>query len=113
MKAKIIALDERGKNISSEDFSNRLARLRDDGAACTAFMIGGADGLDETLRKKADIVIGFGAATSRRCWRPPTRHVRRPAQGWLVHDDPHHPVACSAPRWCDDDLPAGWGETAA
>ncbi|MBX3523793.1 MAG: 23S rRNA (pseudouridine(1915)-N(3))-methyltransferase RlmH [Xanthobacteraceae bacterium] len=62
-KAKIIALDERGKNISSEDFSNRLARLRDDGAACIAFMIGGADGLDETLRKKADIVIGFGAAT--------------------------------------------------
>ncbi|MBX3512602.1 MAG: 23S rRNA (pseudouridine(1915)-N(3))-methyltransferase RlmH [Xanthobacteraceae bacterium] len=62
-KAKIIALDERGKNVSSEDFSNRLARLRDDGAACTAFLIGGADGLDETLRKKADIVIGFGAAT--------------------------------------------------
>ncbi|MBX3520150.1 MAG: 23S rRNA (pseudouridine(1915)-N(3))-methyltransferase RlmH [Xanthobacteraceae bacterium] len=62
-KAKIIALDERGKNISSEDFANRLARLRDDGAACTALLIGGADGLDETLRKKADIVIGYGAAT--------------------------------------------------
>ncbi len=62
-KAKLIALDERGKNISSEDFAKRLARLRDDGAACTALVIGGADGLDETLRKKADIVIGYGAAT--------------------------------------------------
>src|ERR1700754_2431569 len=51
-KAKLIALDERGKSISSEDFAKRLERFRDDGAACTAFLIGGADGLDEALRKQ-------------------------------------------------------------
>ena len=62
-KAKLIALDERGKNISSEDFAKKLARYRDDGATCTALLIGGADGLDESLRKKADLTIAFGAAT--------------------------------------------------
>jgi 23S rRNA (pseudouridine1915-N3)-methyltransferase len=61
--AKIIALDERGKSVSSEDFAKKLAHLRDDGAAVTAFLIGGADGLDETLRKKADLTIAFGSAT--------------------------------------------------
>jgi len=62
-KSKIIALDERGKNISSEDFAKTLARIRDDGAGSTALLIGGADGLDEGLRKKADMTIAFGAAT--------------------------------------------------
>lgn len=62
-KAKLIALDERGKSVSSEEFANELARFRDDGAACTAFLIGGADGLDETFRKKPGLTLAFGAAT--------------------------------------------------
>lgn len=62
-KAKIVALDERGRSISSEDFAKKLGRLRDDGAGCTALLIGGADGLDETIRKKADLTIAFGTAT--------------------------------------------------
>lgn len=62
-KAKIVALDERGKSISSEDFAKKLARLRDDGAGSLAFLIGGADGLDETVRKRADLTVAYGAAT--------------------------------------------------
>jgi 23S rRNA (pseudouridine1915-N3)-methyltransferase len=62
-KAKLIALDERGRSVSSEDFAKKLARFRDDGAATTALLIGGADGLDESLRKKADLTIAFGSAT--------------------------------------------------
>lgn len=62
-KAKLIVLDERGKSVASEDFATKLARFRDDGAACTALLIGGADGLDETLRKQADLAIAYGAAT--------------------------------------------------
>jgi len=62
-KAKLIALDERGKNLSSEDFAKTLARFRDDGTACTALLIGGADGLDESLRKRVDLALGYGAAT--------------------------------------------------
>jgi 23S rRNA (pseudouridine1915-N3)-methyltransferase len=61
--AKLIALDERGRNSGSEDFANTLARARDGGAACCALLIGGADGLDDSLRKKADLTIGYGAAT--------------------------------------------------
>lgn len=62
-KTKLIVLDERGKSIPSEDFAGKLARFRDDGAACTALLIGGADGLDESLRKKADLAVAYGAAT--------------------------------------------------
>lgn len=62
-KAKFVVLDERGKSIASEDFAKKLGRFRDDGVACTAFVIGGADGLDETLRRKADLTLGYGAAT--------------------------------------------------
>jgi 23S rRNA (pseudouridine1915-N3)-methyltransferase len=61
--AKLIALDERGKSVSSEDFAKKLARLRDDGAACTALVIGGADGIDDTLRKKAELTLAYGSAT--------------------------------------------------
>lgn len=62
-KARLIALDERGKNISSEYFAATLERFRDDGAGQTAFIIGGADGLDDNIRKKADLVVAFGGAT--------------------------------------------------
>ncbi len=62
-KAKLVALDERGKSISSEDFAKKLALFRDDGVSCVALLIGGADGLDETLRKKANLTLAFGSAT--------------------------------------------------
>ncbi len=62
-KAKLIALDERGRSLASEDFAKKLARYRDDGAPAAALLIGGADGLDEMLRKKADLTIAYGAAT--------------------------------------------------
>lgn len=61
--AKVIALDERGKGETSAAFATRLGRWRDDGVREVAFLIGGADGLDESLRKRADAVLGFGAAT--------------------------------------------------
>lgn len=61
--AKLIALDERGKNVTSTEFANTLARMRDDGAPCAALLIGGADGLDQTLRKQAAMTIAFGAVT--------------------------------------------------
>jgi 23S rRNA (pseudouridine1915-N3)-methyltransferase len=61
--AKLIALDERGKSIASEDFAKLTARFRDGGVQTLAFLIGGADGLDETLRKKADLALAYGSAT--------------------------------------------------
>ncbi|MSO72543.1 MAG: 23S rRNA (pseudouridine(1915)-N(3))-methyltransferase RlmH [Rhodospirillaceae bacterium] len=61
--ARIIALDERGKSETSEAFAKRLGRWRDDGVRGMAFLIGGADGLDESLRKRAEATLSFGAAT--------------------------------------------------
>ncbi|HHB80857.1 MAG TPA: 23S rRNA (pseudouridine(1915)-N(3))-methyltransferase RlmH [Aliiroseovarius sp.] len=54
-------LDERGKVLSSPDFARMLGRWRDAGRGDAAFVIGGADGLDPTLRKQADFRLSFGA----------------------------------------------------
>lgn len=59
--AAIIALDERGRVLSSPDFAAALARFRDQGRSDAVCLIGGADGLDPSLRDRADLVISFGA----------------------------------------------------
>jgi 23S rRNA (pseudouridine1915-N3)-methyltransferase len=61
--SRIVALDERGRSETSEAFASRLGRWRDDGVRTVGFLIGGADGLDEAVRKKADLVMSFGAPT--------------------------------------------------
>ena len=61
--ARVVALDERGKNEGSAAFAARLGRWRDDGLRSVAFLIGGADGLDETVRKRADLLMSLGAMT--------------------------------------------------
>ena len=62
-QARVIALDERGKSETSGEFDARLGRWRDDGIRTTVFLIGGADGLDDAVRKRADNVLSFGALT--------------------------------------------------
>lgn len=59
----VIALDERGRSLGSEDFAARLGKARDAGAGSASLVIGGADGLDEALRSRADIALAFGALT--------------------------------------------------
>lgn len=59
----LIALDERGRQLGSRDFAQRLGAWRDQGAAEIAFLIGGADGLDESLRQRADMVLSLGQMT--------------------------------------------------
>ena len=61
--ARIIALDLGGECWSSEKMAKTLARWRDDGAAETAFLIGGADGFDAAVADRADVVLAFGRAT--------------------------------------------------
>lgn len=58
--AVICTMDERGKVMSSPEFSQNLARRRDSGVSDLAFIIGGADGIDPNLRSKADFSISFG-----------------------------------------------------
>ncbi len=61
--AFVIALDERGKTLSSVEFAERIAALRDGGRRDIAFVIGGADGLAESFRASADLVLSFGKMT--------------------------------------------------
>ena len=58
--AVLVTLDERGKLLTSPEFATQLARWRDGGRQDVAFVIGGADGIDPSLRAKADFSISFG-----------------------------------------------------
>ena len=55
----VVALDERGKAISSEAFANQLLAWRDSGRPAACFTIGGADGLDPAFVQSADLVLSF------------------------------------------------------
>ena len=59
--AKTVALDQRGRVASSPEFSEMLARWRDQGCRDLAFLIGGADGLAADLRARADMTLSFGS----------------------------------------------------
>lgn len=58
--ALICSLDERGKVMSSPKFADLLGNWRDQGRQDIAFVIGGADGIDPSLRAKTDASISFG-----------------------------------------------------
>lgn len=55
----MIALDERGDQPTSPDFAARIATFRDQ-ARDLCFVIGGADGIDPSLRSRAEWQISFG-----------------------------------------------------
>lgn len=61
--AGLMVLDPRGRNITSEDFAQRLGTLRDGGTPALALVIGGADGLADSVRTRASLLIAYGAAT--------------------------------------------------
>ena len=61
--SQLIAMDERGETLSTKRLAERLATWRDAGAAEAAFLIGGADGLPEEVRRQAQAVLSFGPLT--------------------------------------------------
>ncbi len=60
--ARIIALDERGKDLSTLDLANQLSSWRQDGKDI-ALLIGGADGLDAELKEEATSMIRLSSMT--------------------------------------------------
>jgi 23S rRNA (pseudouridine1915-N3)-methyltransferase len=54
--SRLVALDERGKDLSTKEFSRLLGEP-------TTFIIGPADGLDEALKKKAFLLLRLSALT--------------------------------------------------
>jgi 23S rRNA (pseudouridine1915-N3)-methyltransferase len=61
--AAVVILDERGESLDSAGFTRMLQRWRDDGREALAFVIGGPDGLADSLRDRAERRLAFGAAT--------------------------------------------------
>lgn len=58
-----VALDERGKALSSSDLAKLLEGWRDSGKREVRFLIGAADGHDKVDRAVADLLLSFGPAT--------------------------------------------------
>ena len=58
--ALVCVLDERGRVETSPDFAERLGGWRDQGRGDVAFVIGGADGIEPSLRDRADHALSFG-----------------------------------------------------
>jgi 23S rRNA (pseudouridine1915-N3)-methyltransferase len=54
--ARLVALDERGKDLTTRQFAALLAEP-------TAFVIGGADGLDPAIKRKAAVLLRLSALT--------------------------------------------------
>lgn len=61
--AVVIALDERGKHLDSPAFARALSDWRDQGIRSTAILIGGADGLTDAVRARANLVLCLGKMT--------------------------------------------------
>jgi 23S rRNA (pseudouridine1915-N3)-methyltransferase len=60
--ATLIALDERGKSVSTQGLSVMLAGWMRD-ASHPAFAIGGADGLEPEVKERADKIVSLSALT--------------------------------------------------
>lgn len=61
-KAALAVLDECGKSLSSRDFAAKIDAWQVSHGR-VQFVIGGADGLSDAVRKKATMLMSFGAQT--------------------------------------------------
>ncbi len=61
--AVTVALDERGENLDSASIAGEIRAWRDSGRGVIVFVIGGADGLGDEIRRRADLRVAFGSAT--------------------------------------------------
>jgi 23S rRNA (pseudouridine1915-N3)-methyltransferase len=60
--ATLVALDDKGETLSSVAFARRLGQWREAGTDL-AFIIGGAEGLADTILEKAKVALSLGAMT--------------------------------------------------
>lgn len=60
---RLVVMDELGKSQPSRVFADQLGNWRDNGVREVRFMIGAADGFDDSVRAQADLLLSFGRAT--------------------------------------------------
>ncbi|MBM3565714.1 MAG: 23S rRNA (pseudouridine(1915)-N(3))-methyltransferase RlmH [Alphaproteobacteria bacterium] len=61
--AFVVALDEKGKTVTSAEFAKLLGGWRGRGVKDLCFLVGGADGLDDSLKSGANLALSLGAMT--------------------------------------------------
>ncbi len=61
--ARLVVLDENGKNLTSPAFSGKLEAWKDEGVSDVVFAIGGADGHGQDVLNRADLKLALGAMT--------------------------------------------------
>lgn len=59
---RVVALDERGQIVTSEEFTAMVGKLRDE-AIDVAFALGGPDGHSDAFRKQAHFALALGRMT--------------------------------------------------
>lgn len=60
---RLALLDERGALLSSPQWAGDIAKARDGATPGYVVAIGGPDGVDDSVRARAQIMISFGAVT--------------------------------------------------
>jgi 23S rRNA (pseudouridine1915-N3)-methyltransferase len=60
--SRVLALDERGRDLTTMQLSQLLTQWQQDGRDVT-FVIGGADGLDADFKSKADMLVRLSSLT--------------------------------------------------
>lgn len=61
--SRLFAMDSTGKNLTSPGFAKLIQDAQRDAVKHAVFAIGGQDGLDPALIKRAHATLAFGAAT--------------------------------------------------
>ena len=60
--SRLVVLDERGADLSTLQLAERLEQWMREGGG-TAFVIGGADGIDAALKARADVMLRLSSLT--------------------------------------------------
>lgn len=59
----LVALDEKGKGLSSEGLAGFIQKAMDSGAKEISFVVGGSLGLGEKVRERADLILSLSPMT--------------------------------------------------
>ena len=90
----IVALEENGKQFSSEDFSRWMESEQNTGTREITFVIGGPEGLSRTIAQRAHLVLSLGKMT----WTHEMCRVLLLEQIYrvlcIMHKIPYHKGGC-------------------
>ena len=59
----VIVLEVTGKSLSSEQFAAQIKEIESQGINQLVFIIGGAEGLSDEIKQKADLLLSFSDMT--------------------------------------------------